>query len=80
MSRPLCLDGELHGKLLQHLAAEAVDHQGDRVFFREAALAAIEQLVLADPGGCRLVLDDGRAVLALDVGHGVRAAAVPDQE
>ena len=51
----------------------------DRVLVGQAALAAVEQLVLADLRGGRLVLDLGRAVLDLDVGHGVGAAAVADQ-
>src|SRR3546814_6296633 len=54
----LRLDGELHGELLHDLAAEAVHHQGDGVLLRQAALAAVEQLVLADARGGRLVLDD----------------------
>src|SRR3546814_2415326 len=65
----LRLDGELHGELLHDLAAEAVHHQGDGVLLRQAALAAVEQLVLADARGGRLVLDDRLAVLGLDVGH-----------
>src|SRR3546814_13246660 len=54
----LRLDGELHGELLHDLAAEAVHHQGDGVLLRQAALAAVEQLVLAGARGGRLVLDD----------------------
>src|SRR3546814_5461496 len=76
----LRLDGELHGELLHDLAAEAVHHQGDGVLLRQAALAAVEQLVLADARGGRLVLDDRLAVLGLDVGHRVGAALVADQQ
>ena len=46
----------------------------------EPALAAIEQLVVADLRGRRLVLDPGRGVAHLDIGHGVGAAAVADQQ
>ena len=53
------LDREFHGQLLHHLLAEAVDDQPDRVLVGKAALAAVEQLVLADLGGGRLMLDLG---------------------
>src|SRR5437588_3003323 len=67
----LRLDRELHRQLLQHLFAEAVDDQRQRVFVRKAALAAVEQLVLADLRGRRLVFDAGRRVAHLDIGHRV---------
>src|SRR3546814_5566237 len=62
------------------LFRSAVHHQGDGVRLRQAALAAVEQLVLADARGGRLVLDDRLAVLGLDVGHRVGAALVADQQ
>ncbi len=46
----------------------------------EAALPAVEQLVLADLRGRRLVLDLRGRVLHLDVGEGVRAALVAEQQ
>src|SRR5215510_6383556 len=58
----LGFDGEFHGELLQHFLAEAVDDQGHRVLGRQAALPAIEELVLADLRGRRLMLDARRAV------------------
>src|SRR3546814_36643 len=76
----LRLDRELHRKLLEHFAAEAVDDQRHGVLFGDAALAAKEELVLADLRGRRLMLDPGRAVLAFDIGEGVRAAAVADEQ
>src|SRR5260221_5380059 len=76
----LRLDRELHRQLLQDVPAEAVDDQGQRVLVGEAALAAIEQLVVADLRGRRLVLDPGRRVAHLDIGNGVGAAAVADQQ
>src|SRR5215813_4025248 len=76
----LGLDCELHGKVLEHLAAEAVDDGGDRLLGREAPLAAVEELVLADLRGGGLVLDPGGAVLDLDIGHGMAAAIRPDQK
>src|SRR5215213_9919533 len=36
------LDGEFHGQLLHHLAAEAADDEGHRVLGRDAAAAAVE--------------------------------------
>src|SRR5437764_9302036 len=72
----LRLDGELHRQLLQHFLAKTVDDQRQRILIREAALAAVEQLVLADLRGRRLVLDLGRRIAHLDVGHGMGAAAI----
>ncbi len=46
----------------------------------EAALDAVEQHVLGDLRGRRLVLEGRRRVLRLDIGHGVRAAFVADQQ
>src|SRR3989304_1527554 len=76
----LRLDGELHGQLAEDLLAEAPDDQRDRVLHRDAALLAVENLVLADLGRGRLVLHAGRGVLHLDVGEGVGAALVAEQQ
>ncbi len=57
----LRLDGELHGQLPQDLFAESVDDQVDRVLFAQAALPAVEELVLADARRGRLVLDGARS-------------------
>src|SRR3546814_15181003 len=59
---------------------EAVDDQADRVFLADAAAAAIEHLVVGDLGRGRLVLDGGAGVLHLDVGEGVRAAFLADEQ
>src|SRR5690606_31255307 len=48
---------ELHRELLEHLAAEAVDDHRDGVFGRQATLHGVEELILADARGGRLVLD-----------------------
>src|SRR6478736_4699778 len=74
------LNREFHRQLLHHLAAEAADDEGHGVFLRDAAAAAVEQLVVADLAGGGLVLALGAAVLDLDVGHRVRATAVTDQQ
>src|SRR5258707_8373783 len=50
----LRLDGELHRQLLQDFLAKSVDDQRQRILVLDAALAAIEQLVLADLRGRRL--------------------------
>jgi hypothetical protein len=44
----LRFDRELHRQLLQHLAAEAVDDHRDGLLLRQAALQAVEQLIVAD--------------------------------
>src|SRR3546814_3537840 len=62
------------------LSAAAVDDQADRVFLADAAAAAIEHLVVGDLGRGRLVLDGGAGVIHLDVGEGVRATALADQQ
>src|SRR5690606_35799458 len=60
--------------------AEAVDDHRHRVLLADAAAAAIEQLVFADLGGRGLVLDGGGGMPDLDVGEGVRAALLADQQ
>src|SRR3954462_13111944 len=42
----LGLDREFHRQLLQHVLDEAVDDQGRGLLVRQAALLAVEQLVL----------------------------------
>src|SRR3546814_2942669 len=73
-------DRELHGKLLQHFAAEAVHDQRHRILGGKPARHGVEQLIVADLGGCRLMLDLRRGVPHLDIGHGVRAAVVAQQQ
>src|SRR3546814_8072752 len=76
----LRLHRELHRQLAEDLLAEAVDDQADRVFLADAAAAAIEHLVVGDLGRGGLVLDGGAGVLHLDVGEGVRAAFLADEQ
>src|SRR5512132_3631897 len=76
----LCLDRELHGQLLQYLPAAAVYDGGHRLFLGQAALPAVEELVLADLRCRRLVLDASRPVPDLNIGNGVPAAARTDQQ
>src|SRR5215208_3459050 len=75
----LGLDGELHRQLAEHVLAEAVDDERDGVLLRDAALLEVEELLLADARGRRLVLDARGVVHHLDVGEGVRARAAADE-
>src|SRR5688500_9412938 len=76
----LSLHRELHRQLAEHLLAEAVDDQRHRVLLPESARAAVEQLLVADLRGGRLVLDGRRRVLDVDVRERVRPAFLPDQQ
>ena len=53
----LRLDREFHRQLLQHVAHEAVDDQRRRLLRREAALHGVEELILGDLRGRRLMLE-----------------------
>src|SRR5215204_1723806 len=75
----LRLDGELHGEFAEDVLAEAVDDERDGVLLRDAALLEVEQLLLADARGRRLVLDARGVVHHLDVGERVRARAAADE-
>src|ERR1051326_6417241 len=76
----LRFDGEFHGQFLEHFLAEPVDDHVYRVLRRDPALVAVENLVLADLRGGRLVLDARSGVLHLDIRKRVRAAPVADQQ
>ena len=76
----LGLDGEFHREFLHHFLAEAVDDQRHGVFLADAALKAIEKLVLGDPRGCRLMLDLRARIARDDVGNGMRPAFVADEK
>src|SRR5689334_9316208 len=76
----LRFDRELHRELLEHVLDEAVDHERHRLLGRKAALAAVEQHLLGNLRGRRLVLEHRGGVLRLDIGHGVGAALIADQE
>ena len=70
----LRLDRELHRQLLEHGLAEAADDHVHGILAVDAALQAVEELVVADLRGARLVLDGRARILGLDVREGVRAA------
>src|SRR5262245_21294087 len=70
----LCLDSELHRQLAEDLLAKAADDHRHCIFGRDAALLAVEELVVADLRDRGLMLDRGGAVVHLQVGEGVCAA------
>src|SRR5713226_8093917 len=70
----LRLDRELHRQFLEHHFAKPADDHVDRVFRGDAALQAVEQLVLADFGRAGLVLDGRGRVLDFHIGKRVRRA------
>src|SRR3984957_12572560 len=76
----LRLDREFHRQLLQHVLHKTVDHEADGFFLRQPALHTVEQHVLGNLRRGRLVLEQRRGILRLDIGHGVRAASVADQK
>src|SRR5262245_48532526 len=63
----LCFHRELHRQLSKHFLAKAADDQVDRVFRREPAAAAVEDLVLTDFRRGGLVFDAGRAVFDIEI-------------
>ena len=76
----LRLDGELHRQLAENLLGVAVDDEADGVLLVNAALLAVEELVVGDLGGRGLVLEHGAGVGALQIGPGVRTALVAHQQ
>src|SRR5262245_51799676 len=62
----LRLDREFHRQLAEDFLAEAVHDHRHRVLGRDAALPAVEDLIVADLGYRRLVFHLRRAVLDLD--------------
>src|SRR6266568_5005954 len=76
----LRLDREFHRQLLQHVLDEAIDDKADGFFLAQSALHAVEQHVLGYFRGGRLMLEQRRGILRLDIGHGMSAASVADQE
>src|SRR2546428_2070227 len=71
---------ELHRELQEDLLAEAVDDHVRRVFGRDAARLAVEQLLIADLRGRRLVLHLRGRILDDDVRERERRARRAEQE
>ena len=64
----LRLNGKLHRKLAHHLTGVAIDDQTDRLLGGDATLVAVEELILIDLRGSRLMLHDGRVIAYVCVG------------
>src|SRR5438270_375678 len=65
--------------VMEPFLAEAIHDHRNRVFSREPALPAIEDLVLANFRGGGLMLHYRATVAHVDIGKGVSHALVPDQ-
>src|SRR3972149_4685058 len=76
----LRLDGELHRQLQEDLLAEPVHDHVRRVLGRDPAGLAVEELLVPDLRGRRLVLHLGRRFLHLDVREGEGGAVGANQE
>src|ERR1700687_3536875 len=75
----LRFDCEFHRQLLEYFAAEPAHDHRHRVLRAHPALLAGDDLVLADLGRRRCVLERGGVVLDLDVRKGVCPASVPNE-
>src|SRR6476661_6790558 len=75
----LRFDRELHGQLLEDFATESAHDHRHRVLRAYSALLAVEDLILADLGSRRLVLQRGGVVLHLDVREVLSPAFVADE-
>ena len=73
-------NGEFHRQFLYDFLDKTVDDQSDRLLFGNAALKAIEQLVVGDFRGGRLVLQLGRRVFRLNIRYRMGAAFVANQQ
>src|SRR5437879_6458459 len=76
----LRLNCKFHRQLAENFLAESVDDHVHRILSGQAALVAIEDLVLADfRGGC-FMLDLRGGVLHFDVWKSMSAALVSDEQ
>src|ERR1700732_4950315 len=76
----LCFHREFHRQVLQHIAHEAVDDQGRRLFARKPALHAIKQLILGNFRGRRLMFELRAGGLRFNIGHRMGAARIADEQ
>src|SRR4029453_11435137 len=76
----LCFNREFHRELAEDLFAEATDDHVDRILERQAALAKIEDLILANLRRGRFVLDTRGCVADFEIRERVRAAFVADEQ
>src|SRR5262249_18713856 len=71
---------ELHRQLAKDFFTEAIDDHVDGVLGRQAALLAIEDLVLTDLGSGSFVFHLGTWVFDLDIGEGMGAALIAQEQ
>ena len=76
----LRLNGKLHRELAHHLTGIAVDNQTDCLLGSDASLVAVEELILIDLRGSRLMLHDGRVIAYVCIRIGVRPAVVAQEK
>src|SRR5664280_3630536 len=74
------LDRVLHRQLLDERLDETVDDHEARLVVHDSAGAQVEELLVADLGDARLVLDPDLVLVDLHRGVGVGAGGVADQE
>src|SRR5690242_8569529 len=72
----LRLNGKFHGQLAEYFFAEAIHDHAHGILGGDAALTAIEDLVLSDFGGRSFVLYTRGCVLYFQIRERVRAALV----
>src|SRR5690606_4042674 len=71
---------EFHWKMVQYFPAVAVYDQAHCFLGANTTLVAVKYLVFPDLRGGGLVLDLSRLILHLDVGKGMGAAFIADQQ
>ena len=76
----LGLNGKFHRELIDDILGIAIDDEVDGVFGGDAALVAIEDLILTDFGGRGFVLHNGVVVVNIDIGERVCTAFIAQQE
>src|ERR1035441_8809183 len=76
----LCFHGELHGEFAEYFFAEPMHDHRHGIFARDAALPAVENLVLADLRRGRFVLHLRRRVAHFEIGERVCAALIAEQQ
>ena len=76
----LGLNGEFHGKFVDHIFGVTADNEGNGVLGGDTALVAVEQLVLGDFRSCGFVFHCGVVVGHIDIRERVRAAGGTQQQ
>src|SRR5262249_2567883 len=76
----LRLDREFHRQLFEHLLAKPADDEIHRLFRGQPSLAAVEDLVFANPGSRSLMPDLGRWILYFEIREGMCSAFIAHQQ